>query len=69
MNKELETLQKQVIDLEIKYAHQEDLVEQLNKIVTKHEFPIDKLINEIRELKLNSTSGQSEVPNEKPPHY
>ena len=69
MNKEIETLQKQVVDLEIRYAHQEDLLDQLNKIVTSHEFTIDKLIKDIRELKLNSTGGQSDVPNEKPPHY
>ncbi|MCO4753480.1 MAG: SlyX family protein [Bacteriovoracaceae bacterium] len=69
MNKEIETLQKQVVDLEIRYAHQEDLLEQLNKIVTTHEFTIDKLVKDIRELKLNSNGGQDDVPNEKPPHY
>ena len=69
MNKETELLESRIIDLEIKFSHQEDLMAELNKIVTQHEFTIDKMIKEINELKLTSISGQSDGGQEKPPHY
>lgn len=69
MNKETELLESRIIDLEIKYSHQEDLLSELNDIVTKHEFTIDKLIKEVNELKLTSITGQSDGGQEKPPHY
>lgn len=69
MDKELIQQESRIIALEIKFTHQEELLEQLNKIVTKHEFTIDKLCNEIAELKLAATADQSEITNEKPPHY
>lgn len=69
MDKETELLESRIIDLEIKFSHQEDLLEQLNQIVTKHEFTIDRLIKEVNELKLTSISGQSDGGQEKPPHY
>tara|TARA_Y100000385_G_C12970031_1_gene583607 strand:- start:647 stop:856 length:210 start_codon:yes stop_codon:yes gene_type:complete len=69
MNKETELLESRIIDLEIKFSHQEDLLAELNKIVTQHEFTIDKMIKEINELKLTSISGQSDGGQEKPPHY
>lgn len=69
MDKELAQQESRIIDLEIKFTHQEDLLEQLNKIVTKHEFTIDKLRNEIIELKIAANADQAEITNEKPPHY
>lgn len=65
----MELLERRIIELEIKYSHQEDLVSELNEIVTKHEFTIDTLIKEVKELKLTSISGQSDGGQEKPPHY
>jgi len=62
-------IEKKIIDLEIKFTHQDDLIDQLNKIVTKHEFTIDKLFKDINDLKLALSSGQGELTNEKPPHY
>ena len=69
MDKEIELLERRIIDLEIKFTHQEDLLGELNKIVTKHEFTIDRLIKEVNELKLTSISGQPDAGSEKPPHY
>jgi SlyX protein len=62
-------MESQIIDLQIKLTHQEDLLDQLNQIVTKQQFTIDNLVKEVRELKLTSISGQGEISNEKPPHY
>lgn len=63
---------KRLIDLEIKYTQMEDLLDQLNQIVTTQQFAIDKLEREVLELKLASSSGNSgdrNLVNEKPPHY
>ena len=62
-------IDKRLIDLEIKFTHQEDLLDQLNKVVTQQKFAMDKLIKEVNELKLTSIHGQAEIGNEKPPHY
>lgn len=69
MNKDMEELEKKIIDLEIKFTQQDDLIDQLNKLVTKHEFTIDQLVKELTELKLNSGNDKGDVPNERPPHY
>lgn len=63
---------KRIIDLEIKYTQMEDLLDQLNQIVTTQQFAIEKLEREVLELKLASSSGNSgerNLVNEKPPHY
>lgn len=65
----MEELEKKIIDLEIKFTQQDDLIDQLNKLVTKHEFTIDQLVKELTELKLNSGNDKGDVPNERPPHY
>ena len=61
--------ENRIIDLEIKFTHQEDLLAQLNEIVTKQQFTIDKLKKDLMELKINSLHSEGEVSNEKPPHY
>lgn len=62
-------MESRIIDLEIKFTHQEDLLEELNKIVTKQQFTIDKLVKEITDLKLAALNGEGEITNERPPHY
>jgi len=61
-----------IIDIEIKLAHQEDLVESLNQTVYAQARRIDqleamvaKLAEHVRTLR---DAGQGPV-NEKPPHY
>ena len=65
---------ERIIELEIKVAYQEDLVQELNKIVSTQQGQIDrlnatcKLLNE----KISSISvGLSSAPSneELPPHY
>ena len=65
----MEDLEGRIVDLEIKFTHQEDLIDHLNKIVTAQQFTIEKLEKQIKDLKLESTNSGSDLPNEKPPHY
>ncbi|HZV65211.1 MAG TPA: SlyX family protein [Telluria sp.] len=60
------------IDIEIKLAHQEDLVESLNQMVYQQSRRIDQLeamVSQLAEhIRNNAQSGPNPV-NEKPPHY
>ena len=62
-------LEKRLVELEIKYTHQEELLDQLNKIVAKQDHFIEKINKELNEIKLSSIQSQESVGNEKPPHY
>lgn len=58
--------------LEIKFSHQDHLVEELNKIVSDQQQLIDKLIKEIQDLKVSiDGNGQSSrtLEDDVPPHY
>ncbi|MDD5460946.1 MAG: SlyX family protein [Methylococcales bacterium] len=64
-----------IIELEIKTAYQEDLLQTLNKIVSRQQLQIDRLeatctlLNErIKSLSAES-SGSAENVEEVPPHY
>ena len=60
------------VDIEIKLAHQEDLVESLNQMVYQQGRRIDQLeaiVAQVAERVRNQAeAGQSPL-NEKPPHY
>lgn len=61
------------VDIEIKLAHMEDLVESLNDVVyqqSKRIDQLDALVNKMAEHIRNSqqSAGQGIV-NERPPHY
>jgi SlyX protein len=62
------------IELEIKVAYQEDLVQDLNKIVARQQQQIDRLDatvkmlhDRIKSLSVKNNSGDDKF--EKPPHY
>ena len=60
------------IDIEIKLAHQEDLVESLNQRVYEQQKQIDQLEAMLVALaeRLRTASHSSQAPiNEPPPHY
>lgn len=66
--------EKRIIDLEIKFSYQDDLLTQLNEVVTKQQSTIERLEKEILDLKRNvnasnSVGGVSSLKDEKPPHY
>jgi SlyX protein len=60
------------VDIEIKLAQQEDLVESLNQVVYQQSRRIDQLeaiVSQLAEhIRNNARSGQNPV-NEPPPHY
>ena len=60
------------VDIEIKLAHQEDLVDSLNQVVYQQTRRIDQLeamVSHLAErVRSNAESGQNPV-NDKPPHY
>lgn len=59
--------------IEIKLAHQEDLVESLNQMVYQQQKRIDKLEATcgalVQHLRDNAQSGGPAGAHEKPPHY
>lgn len=60
------------VDIEIKLAHQEDLVESLNQMVYQQSRRIDQLEAMVaglaEHIRTNAQSGAMPL-NEKPPHY
>jgi SlyX protein len=60
------------VDIEIKLAHQEDMVEELNQVVIRQGRRIDQLeamVGQLAEhIRNNAQSSQNPV-NEPPPHY
>jgi SlyX protein len=65
--------EKRIIDLEIRFSHLDDYIDQLNKIVTAQQKTIDRLEKEVLDLKMNSTGGAVDstrtLKDDKPPHY
>ena len=64
---------ERIMELEIRSAHQEDTIEQLNQIVIKQQLTIDNMVNHIDRLKtqisnLQESAGK-EAPEPPPPHY
>jgi SlyX protein len=63
---------KRIEDLEIKFSHQDFLLDQLNKIVANQQLAIEKLQQEIVELKLSQSDDVSKgrtLEDDVPPHY
>lgn len=67
------TFENRIKDLEIKFSHQDDLIEQLNQIVTGQQFTIERLEKSVLELKLDQGDGTSQssrtLADDVPPHY
>ena len=65
--------EERIINLEIKFAHQDDFLLQLNQVVTKQQITIERLEKEILDLKRNlnngSVDGSRTLRDDKPPHY
>lgn len=63
-----------LVDIEIKLSHQEDAVEELNKVVCQQQKKIDHLeaicealIRHVKEL--SDSAAEQRTTNETPPHY
>jgi SlyX protein len=66
--------EERIINLEIKFAHQEEFLYQLNEIVVKQQKTIERIEKEILDLKRNVNSNGEVSPtrtlaDDKPPHY
>jgi SlyX protein len=65
--------EQRLTDLEIKASFTEDLVDQLNLIVTRQQQQIDHLLREVAELRRQSAEGAApafrSLRDELPPHY
>lgn len=66
--------ENRLVDIEIKLSHQEDLVEELNKVVCQQQQKIDQLdklcealIRHVKEL--SDSVAEQRTTNEIPPHY
>ena len=66
-------IENRVMELEIKNAHLEDTIEQLNQIIIEHQTTIDKLMLNMEQLQ-NKVSNlqqghEKDSPEPPPPHY
>ena len=64
--------EERFVDIEIKLAHQEDLVESLNQRVYEQQKQIDKLeamLTALAEHVRNNAQSNQMPLNERPPHY
>lgn len=65
-------LEERIINLEIKFAHQDNYLEVLNKVVMEQQMAIDRLEKQLLELQQANTGtvdGQRTLQDEKPPHF
>ena len=65
---------ERIINLEIKFSHQEDFLMQLNEVVTNQGKIIERLEKEILDLKRNvnvegGVEANRSLADDKPPHY
>jgi len=66
-------LENRIMELEIKNSHQEDTIEQLNKIVFDQQTAIDKITRHLEQMQNKIDNIQDnhskEPPEPPPPHY
>ena len=67
-DKAVKAIEDRITDLEIRYTHQEELVEALNGIIREQQETIDLLKKEVTRL-LEQQHGRETHINEPPPHY
>lgn len=59
-------LEERLVSLEEKFSYQDELVNELNKIVAEQQTTIEFLVKEIKGLSALTAASST---NEKPPHY
>jgi SlyX protein len=69
------SIEDRIIELEIKITRQDDLLDELNKIVYLQQKKLDQLdqlnlalVQRIKEISFNASQG-GRVMDERPPHY
>lgn len=62
----------EIVDLQMKFAFQEDTIAQLNEVVTRQQVQIDRLLSAVETLQrqvLEMPTGESAATDPPPPHY
>lgn len=67
-------MEERLINLEVKFSHQDEFILQLNKIVTEQQERIERLEKESLELRriievMDGGNDALSLENSKPPHY
>lgn len=66
------TLEERITELEIRYTHQTDTIEQLSGVLLRQERALEVLrteLKEIRDRQLAAEGPGEKPPHEPPPHY
>ena len=66
------SLEERVDELEIRLAHQDRLIEELNEVITRQQDRMDRLVRDLRRITeaLHGISGPTEGGEDAPPpHY
>ncbi|MCU0683117.1 MAG: SlyX family protein [Polyangiaceae bacterium] len=66
------TLEERITELEIRYTHQTDTIEQLSGVLLRQERALEALRAELKELRARQLAAESpgeKPPHEPPPHY
>lgn len=72
-NQDTDPREQRIIDLEIKLSFMEDLLDELNQAVVRHQRHIDLLVREVTALRQqvgdNTPGSFRNLREELPPHY
>lgn len=64
-------MEKRITELEIKFAHLEDFVSQMNQVVAEQQNKIERLERELKDQRdrMELQASGATLENTKPPHY
>ncbi len=63
-----EEIAERLTELEIRYSHQEHLLQELSDVLRDQQETIDRLVRAVRTLQ-ETAPEEGAPPHEKPPHY
>lgn len=61
--------ERRVVELELKFMHQERLLEELSGVLAAQQKELAQLTAELSALRERLRAAEEAVPNEPPPHY
>ena len=65
-------MEERIINLEIKFAHQDEYLVELNKVVLEQQKIIARLeqdVLQLKQLNAGAVDGQRTLQDDKPPHF
>ena len=63
------SVDKQILDLEVRVAYQDKTIEQLDEVVCELAQRVERLEHQLSEALSRANSTPSDSPDEPPPHY